>query len=393
MAVTLTLFFSTANGTTSHVETFSLTTADAISTLNGEIEFPSYSGSKFPLVVMIPGTGLFDRDVDFGNGNTDKDLIFKTIAGELVKSGFAVLRYDYRGVKCNKRTMQQAPTDLDAKEKLLRFFDLCVDHAVRGSVTPENAREDINTIYRFGELNRRVDASRIIVFGHSEGSLNLSYLIGSGSIQPAGAVFMGGLAESLASVIRWQYIDRIVDTVFAMDSNHDEKVSNDEIRENHKASALNNAPIADLLSPTGFWLREDLHQVRVALYEKEKADALSKPDNMPFPSEKYVQGSYRWWKMFFQDETPVISLLKNFKKQVIYINGTRDAQTDFARQRRAIEQFASMFEIPPKIKRIKNTGHGLGSDPIFGPPTKRSVREIVRSIRAVSETNPDPKAK
>nr|WP_294941535.1 alpha/beta fold hydrolase [uncultured Mucilaginibacter sp.] len=113
-------------------------------TIPGSLTIPKDVKGKMPVVLIIPGSGPTDRD-----GNSPKlgltGNTYKMLANELGKNGIAVLRYD-------KRLVGQSVTS--TKEKELRFTDY-VDDAV-------------------GLVNMLHDDSRfskVIVLGHSEGSL------------------------------------------------------------------------------------------------------------------------------------------------------------------------------------------------------------------------------
>ena len=113
-------------------------------TIPGTLSIPRDAKGKVPVVLIIPGSGPTDRDGNSPklglNGNT-----YKMLANELGKNGIAVLRYD-------KRLVGQSVTS--TKEKELRFTDY-VDDAV-GLINM------LNDDPRF---------SKVIVLGHSEGSL------------------------------------------------------------------------------------------------------------------------------------------------------------------------------------------------------------------------------
>jgi pimeloyl-ACP methyl ester carboxylesterase len=237
-------------------EQFSLLSQDGLATLSGQIDFPE--GNTLPLVVMVPGTGLFDRDVDFAAPGSENGLIFKALSQELNRLGFAVLRHDYRGVKCSLSNAPACPSCKTPQERRDHFIRSCLDNSIRATVTPENIRDDIHSIYELGKNHKRIDPSRITVFGHSEGSLHLSHLIKDERIQPKAALFMGGLAESPSSVVRWQMIGRFIDAFLGMDSDRDGTISNDEIKRGHASSRLNNFPLEYLLSTTGGWDQESL---------------------------------------------------------------------------------------------------------------------------------------
>ncbi|AMR34313.1 hypothetical protein A0256_24095 [Mucilaginibacter sp. PAMC 26640] len=113
-------------------------------TIPGTLTIPKGPSGKVPVVLIIAGSGPTDR-----NGNSPKLGIngntYKLLANELGKNGIATLRYD-------KRLVGQSVTS--TKEKELRFTDY-VDDAV-GLINM------LNDDKRF---------SKIIILGHSEGSL------------------------------------------------------------------------------------------------------------------------------------------------------------------------------------------------------------------------------
>lgn len=111
--------------------------------ISGTLAMPKSATGKVPVVLIIAGSGPTDRD---GNsplgvsGNT-----YKMMAGALGKNGIASLRYD-------KRMIGQSSTT--TKEKDLRFEDYADD-----------------AIALVGMLSSDARFSKVIVMGHSEGSL------------------------------------------------------------------------------------------------------------------------------------------------------------------------------------------------------------------------------
>lgn len=111
--------------------------------ISGTLALPKNANGKVPVVLIIAGSGPTDRD---GNsplgvsGNT-----YKMMAGALGKNGIASLRYDKRMIG------QSAST---TKEKDLRFEDYADD-----------------AIALVGMLSGDARFSKVIIMGHSEGSL------------------------------------------------------------------------------------------------------------------------------------------------------------------------------------------------------------------------------
>jgi len=112
--------------------------------ISGTLAMPKNAADKIPVVLIIAGSGPTDRD-----GNSPKlgltSNTYKMIANELGKNGYASVRYD-------KRLVGQSVSS--TKETELRFEDY-VDDAV-GLINM------LNDDQRF---------SKIIILGHSEGSL------------------------------------------------------------------------------------------------------------------------------------------------------------------------------------------------------------------------------
>ncbi|MES2268228.1 MAG: alpha/beta hydrolase [Bacteroidota bacterium] len=112
--------------------------------ISGTLTMPVNASGKIPVVVIIAGSGPTDRDGNSPklglNGNT-----YKMLANELGKNGIASLRYD-------KRLVGQSITT--TKEKQLRFEDYVDDAVGLVNLLSEDKR-----------------FSKVIVLGHSEGSL------------------------------------------------------------------------------------------------------------------------------------------------------------------------------------------------------------------------------
>ena len=215
---------------------FSLPTKDGLSTLTGEIDFPDQAQIA-PLVIMVPGTGLFDRDVLFGHSGTDRDFVFKDLSKSLNAVGVATLRFDYRGVHCNSR-VNPPRTD-------------CVDNNIRKTVTPENIEDDILQLYSYGSHFSGIDSAKVGIFAHSEGTLHIARLVGSQRINPKTITFMGMLAESPIGIIHYQMVDRQVDMLFAADADHDGILTNQEIQTACDESHVSQEICNKLKSPSG----------------------------------------------------------------------------------------------------------------------------------------------
>jgi hypothetical protein len=323
---------------------FSIPTEDGATSLTGEVDLPiglskcAEKGTQVPAVVMVPGTGQFDRDVDFGTSGTDKDLLFKQLAEALTAHGIAVVRQDYRGVHCNGHSM---------KKKSENVFDACIEKKVRKNVSPEQMRSDFFQVYDHAANLPCIERSQITVFGHSEASFHVAHLVQQKKISPRALVFMGMVAESPKSLVHWQAVERTV----------------------------------------GKLMRENGSQDRQALtekYEKEYADTVAR--EMAQPDEKVHADfwSYKWWKMWWSDETRVVDQLKDYPGEIVAHLADEDTSVSGPRQQEILRAETPKFKIPPKIVMHSGKGHSLGSDGLRGPISPDSFKLVVDDIVRVS---------
>lgn len=107
--------------------------------LAGTLTLPE-DGKKFPVAILISGSGPQNRDEEF---MTHKP--FLVLADYLTKSGIAVLRYDDRG-----------------------FGQSTGSH---GSATSADFANDVRAAIAYLETRKEIDKKRIGLIGHSEGGL------------------------------------------------------------------------------------------------------------------------------------------------------------------------------------------------------------------------------
>jgi uncharacterized protein len=125
-------------------EEVSFTTTAGGDTLSGTLTLPKGTG-PFPAVLLLSGSGPHDRDETLFSHKP-----FLVIADALTRRGFAVLRYDKRGVGKSTGNPDMATT-----------LDLAAD--AQAALALLRARKDI-------------DANRIGLLGHSEGAMIGPYL-------------------------------------------------------------------------------------------------------------------------------------------------------------------------------------------------------------------------
>lgn len=130
--------------------------------MGGTVTIPNGDG-PFPGVVLVSGSGPQDRDETIVQHKP-----FRVIADRLTKSGFAVLRYDDRGVAESEGTFQGST---------IREFE-------------EDARSALDFLKGFD----RVDPERVGMLGHSEGGMVVSRVAAASGSDPAFLVLLASPA-------------------------------------------------------------------------------------------------------------------------------------------------------------------------------------------------------
>src|SRR6184192_1844403 len=120
---------------------------------NAQLTYPAVGKGPFPGVLLIPGSGPNDKNETLGfvhKNGPKPPTPFWQIAEYLSERGFAVLRYDKRGVGANLTIL---------------------DSNVWGNLTINDLVQDADKALNVLIQQPEVDPKRISVLGHSEGTL------------------------------------------------------------------------------------------------------------------------------------------------------------------------------------------------------------------------------
>lgn len=140
--------------------------------LHGTLLIPNTPKEKVPVALIIAGSGPTDRD---GNNAMMKNNSLKMLAEDLANNGIASLRYDKRGIGESKAAL--------VSEANLSFEDLIQDAQQWVRILKENKK-----------------FSKIIIIGHSEGSL-----IGMNAAKNAsGFISLAGAGKSAYLILKEQ---------------------------------------------------------------------------------------------------------------------------------------------------------------------------------------------
>ncbi|MBM6617122.1 alpha/beta hydrolase [Bacillus suaedaesalsae] len=142
--------------------------------LKGSLSIPTTDKEKNPAIVIVPGTGKLDR-----NGRVNKKLdlqLYRQLAEKLTEMGYVTLRYDKRGIGESEGDFNRTG-----------MWDLV---------------SDVQEAVRFLKNRPEVDSEKVIILGHSEGSM-----LGTAAAvrEPiAGLILLAGAVETLDEATKRQ---------------------------------------------------------------------------------------------------------------------------------------------------------------------------------------------
>lgn len=140
----------------------------------GTLTMPN-EGGVYPAILIISGSGPLDRDGNIKKGKINTNL-YKELAHFMTDLGFVTLRYDKRGTGKREGDWMAAG-----------FSDLV-----------EDAKKSIE----FLQSHPNVDKEKIIVCGHSEGTIIATKL--AESINLAGIMLLSGGVDNLIEAVEKQ---------------------------------------------------------------------------------------------------------------------------------------------------------------------------------------------
>ena len=143
--------------------------------LKGTILEPDLGKASYPAIVLLPGSGELNRDGSTPNGKFKFNL-YKDLAEMCTSLGFVTFRYDKRGVGESEGNFHSAGLS-DALKDGEAALDMLAAHP-------------------------KVDGSKLIIMGHSEGCMVGTAL---NAIRPAaGLVLLSGGGETLKEALDHQ---------------------------------------------------------------------------------------------------------------------------------------------------------------------------------------------
>ena len=299
---------------------------------NAQLTFPAIGNGPFPSVLLVPGSGAIDMNETLAP-NTKP---FWQISQYLSERGFAVLRYDKRGVGANSQI---------------------IDTNVWGNVTFEDLKHDAETALNVLIQQPEVDKNQITLIGHSEGTV-IAPRIGIEQENMTNAttikniVLMGSAATTIADLAYYQKVGIALEYMHqVLDKNHTGSIS---LREAIKDPLVGRFFVANFGNDSTTTVFIDIDRQIKPLLEKEleeftKADVNARCDN--------PEGCPIWFNSAAGLE-PNVNVIGNLSKStsVLMLKGENDPLTPVQQS----------FLLEQRLTEVNHPDHTLITYPDLG---------------------------
>ena len=314
---------------------------------NAQLTYPAVGKGPFPGVLLIHGSGANDKNETLGHvyKNGPKPTTpFWQIAQYLSERGFAVLRYDKRGIGAN----------------------YTIDQNIWGNATVNDLIHDAENALNILTLQPEVDSQRISVIGHSEGTIITPRVAIDNPTKVKNIILMGTAAQNLVrDILRHQVVDlNLKYTTQVLDKNHTglisiQQIPNDPLLGQYLVSSslldTNNTKVitnnlVEQFGTTGHVsIQKQIRPALIKYYENESAFNLSKCND--------IRGCPVWFRSE-SNLTPTLSIIGNISKStdILLLNGENDSATP-------VQQ---TFLLQQRLTEINHPDHTLITYPNLG---------------------------
>src|SRR5215218_6798592 len=158
---------------------------------NAQLTFPAVGNGPFPGMLLVHGSG----PVDMNETLSPDSKPFWQIAQYLSERGFAVLRYDKRGVGANSQI---------------------IDGDIWGNLTFDDLKNDAEIALGILTQQPEVDPSKITLIGHSEGTIIVPRIVidqenKTNATTIKNIVLMGSAATTMADLAHYQKVGIVLE--------------------------------------------------------------------------------------------------------------------------------------------------------------------------------------
>ena len=297
---------------------------------NAQLTIPAVGNGPFPGVLLVAGSGA----VDMNETLSPDSKPFWQIAQYLSERGFAVLRYDKRGIGANSQI---------------------IDTNIWGNLTFNDLKNDAEIALGVLTQQPEVDPDRITLIGHSEGTIIAPRIVieqenKTNSTAIKNIVLMGSAATTMADLAYYQKVGIALEYMHqVLDKNGTGSIS---VEEAIQDPLVGRFIVANFGNDTAVSIDID-RQVK-PLLEKEleeftKADVNARCDN--------PEGCPIWFNSAVNLE-PNLSVIGNFSKSasILMLNGENDPLTPVQQS----------FLLEQRLTEVDHPDHTLITYPDLG---------------------------
>jgi dienelactone hydrolase len=320
---------------------------------NAQLSFPAIGKGPFPGVLLVAGSGAHDKNETLGyilKHHPMPPKPFWQIAQYLSERGFAVLRYDKRGIAGNKTILNSN---------------------VWGNLTANQLKQDAEKALNVLMQQPEVDAKKISLIGHSEGTIIVPRVGIDNPTKVKNIVLMGVVAQNLRDIIYFQLVgEPLLFVKQILDGDHDGTLSLSEV-----ASRINGRTVVDPTTKeaansliykdnkTGRYVWQpglDADKDGILNIDKElKPWLLNTFESLaPYPTGKCtsLEPCYTWIKSVFALQ-PILSVIGNLSSNsILILNGENDSQSP-------VQQ---AFLLQQRLTEVNHPDHTLITYPGLG---------------------------
>ena len=305
---------------------------------NAQLTLPAVGNGPFPGVLLVAGSGV----VDMNETLSPDSKPFWQIAQYLSERGFAVLRYDKRGVGANSQI---------------------IDTNIWGNLTFDDLKNDAEIALGILTQQPEVDPTKITLIGHSEGTIITPRIVidqenKTNATTIKNIVLMGSAATTMADLAHYQKVGIVLEYMHqVLDKNGTGSIS---VEEAIQDPLVGRFVVANFVNDTTTEFIDIDRQVK-PLLEKEleeftKADVNTRCDN--------PEGCPIWFNSAVNLE-PNLSVIGNLSKStsILMLNGENDPLTP-VQQSFLLEQRLTEVDHPDHILiTYPSLGHTFAISP------------------------------
>lgn len=220
---------------------------------NAQLTYPANGKGPFPAVLLVSGTGANNMNETLGliriDNKTGSKIYpaaqpFWQISQYLSERGFAVLRYDKRGIGANYTILNSN---------------------VWGNLTANGLVQDAEKALTVLVQQPEIDPNNITLLGHSEGTIIAPRVAIDNPTKAKNVILMGAIAQTESELLKFQVVQLpILYAEKVLDYDHDGLISIQQIAKN---PVLNQLLVPSSIIITSF-LTNDTKVISDALLDK-----------------------------------------------------------------------------------------------------------------------------